>query len=126
MAACIPDNFGADPANIKWNVVRGDTAILRVEFYNYDESTPFDIDDWEFEASAYDFKADATDTLEIEINSGYVDIIATPDITENWGNGYRNKIAELAFDLQVTIDDRVWTPVVGTISVTGDVTGGRL
>ena len=74
----------------------------------------------------YDFKADVTDELEVEIFNGYVIITATSDITENWGLGYRKKIAELAFDLQVTIDDVVWTPVLGTISIAGDVTGGTL
>jgi hypothetical protein len=36
-------------------------------------------------------------------------------------------VTELAFDLQVTIDGAtVWTPVIGTITVLGDVTGGSL
>jgi hypothetical protein len=36
-------------------------------------------------------------------------------------------VAELTFDLQVVIENEtVWTPVIGTISVIGDVTGGSL
>jgi hypothetical protein len=35
-------------------------------------------------------------------------------------------VAELAFDLQVEVDDIVWTPVLGTIKVSADVTGGSL
>lgn len=127
MASCNPEIFGADPATINWNVVRGDTATLRVEFVEDDEVTPIDISDWEFAASAYDFKADVTDELEVTIGNGYVDVLASADLTQNWGTGFRNKVAELAFDLQVTIDsDTIWTPVVGTISVTADVTGGSL
>lgn len=127
MASCDPQIFGADPATINWNVVRGDTATLRVEFLEDDETTFLDIADWEFVASAYDFKADVTDELEVNIFNGYVEIVVTPEISQNWGTGFRNKIAELAFDLQVTIDgDTVWTPVVGTISVLADVTGGSL
>ena len=126
MATCDTEIFGSNPANIVWNVVRGDSATLRVDFLEDDEVTTVDISDWEFVASAYDFKADATDELEVEIEDGYVIITATPDITVNWGLGYRKRIAELAFDLQVTIDDTVWTPIIGTISVAGDVTGGTL
>jgi hypothetical protein len=126
MATCDTEIYGSTPANIVWNIVRGDTATLRVDFLEDDEVTAVDIDDWEFTASAYDFKADVTDELEVEIFTGYVIITATSDITENWGLGYRKKIAELAFDLQVTIDDVVWTPVLGTISIAGDVTGGTL
>jgi hypothetical protein len=127
MATCNPEIFGADPANIKWNVVRGDTSILRVEFYEDDEITPLDISDWEFESSAYDFKEDVTDSLEVVKNGGYVEIIISPEISTNWGIGYRATVAELAFDLQVLVDNEtVWTPVVGTISVLADVTGGSL
>lgn len=126
MASCEIDIFGADPLNIKWRVVRGDTAVLRVEFYEPDETTEYDTDTWEYAASAYDYKGDIIDELEVVSGAGYVEITATADITKNWGTGYRNKVAELAFDLQVTIDDVVWTPVIGVISVTGDVTGGSL
>lgn len=124
---CSPEIFGADPANIKWRIVRGDTAPLRVEFYENDEVTPYDIDGWEFEASTYDFKGDVIDELEVTPGNGYVDIVAPASITSLWGVGYGSVVAELAFDLQVTIDgDTVWTPVVGTITVLGDITGGRL
>jgi hypothetical protein len=127
MASCNPEIFGADPATITWKVVRGDTSSLRVEFVEDDETTPIDVSDWEFSASAYDFRADVTDELEVVPGNGYVDILASSDLTQNWGTGFRNKVAELAFDLQVVLDDdTIWTPVVGTISVTADVTGGSL
>lgn len=126
-SSCGPDIFGANPANIKWNIVRGDTSPLRIEFYENDEATTYDTTGWTYLASAYDIKGDVIDELEISSGSGYVEITATSDITALWGTGYSSIVAELAFDLQVTIDtDTVWTPVIGTISVLGDITGGRL
>jgi hypothetical protein len=124
---CGPEVFGADPITIKWQIVRGDTAPLRVEFYQDDEVTLYDTTGWEYAASAYDFKGDTIDELEVAPGEGYVEITATPEITQYWGTGYRSIVSELAFDLQVTIDgDTVWTPVIGTITVLGDVTGGSL
>lgn len=124
--SCSPEIFGANPATIKWQVVRGDTSPLRVEFFENDEVTPFDISDWEFAATTYDFRGDVLDELEIEAGNGFVDITAPADITALWGTGYSSTVAELAFDLQVTIDEMIWTPVIGTITVLGDVTGGSL
>jgi hypothetical protein len=120
------DIFGADPANIKWRVVRGDTATLRVEFLENDEITYFDTEDWSFAATAYDFRGDVLDELEVTAFPGYIDIKASPEITDLWGTGFGSTVAELAFDVQATIDDMIWTPVIGTITVLGDVTPGSL
>jgi hypothetical protein len=124
--SCSPEIFGANPANIKWQVVRGDTSSLRIEFFENDERTPFDTSDWEFASTTYDFRGDVLDELEVSSGLGYVDITASSEITDFWGTGYSSTVAELAFDLQVTIDDTIWTPVIGTITVLGDVTGGSL
>lgn len=124
---CSPEIFGADPANIVWQVVRGDTAKIRVEFLNDDEVTHYDTSGWKYSATTYDFRGDVLDELTVNEFSGYVDIVAPSEITELWGVGYRSAVAELAFDLQVTIDsDTVWTPVLGTVRVLADVTGGSL
>ena len=124
MNICGPEVFGADPARIKWSVVRGDTSPLRVEFLQDDEETYFDISDWTFEATSYDPQSDALDSLEVTPGNGYVDIMAPASITELWGTGYKSVVTELTFDLQVTIDEEtVWTPLIGTISVLGDITG---
>jgi len=120
----IQDQFGQKPINLKWNIVRGDTAKLRVEFLENNEVTPFDTDGWEYASSAYDSRGDILDELEVVVEDGYVEIVANSDITENWGVGVGAVVAELAFDLEVTIDDEVWTPILGTIVVSGDVTGG--
>ena len=132
MSMCGPEVFGADPVSIKWNVVRGDTSPLRIEFLEDDETTYFDTSDWTYKATSYDSKTDFLDELEVTPGEGYVDIMAPASITELWGSGYKSIVAELMFDLQVTIDTpninmdgpTVWTPVIGTISVIGDVTGG--
>lgn len=126
-SCCSPETFGADPVQIKWNVVRGDKASLRIEFLNNDESTYFDTSDWSFKSQAYDSKTDIIDELEVVVSDGYVDIIAASDITQYWGTGYTSIVSELTFDLQVTLaDDTVWTPVIGSIRVLGDVSGGSL
>jgi hypothetical protein len=123
MTMCGPEIFGADPVRIKWNVVRGDTASIRVEFLDDDEVTYFDISDWTFSASSYDPKGDIIDELTVTPGNGYVDIVAGPDLTQFWGTGYGSQLAELSFDLEVTVDDLVWTPVIGNILVIGDVSG---
>ena len=119
-----PEIFGADPARIKWQIVRGDTSPLRVEFLEDDEVTYFDTSDWTFEATSYDPQSDFLDSLEVIPGEGYVDIMAPASITQFWGTGYKSIVTELTFDLQVVIDENtVWTPLIGTISVIGDVTG---
>lgn len=124
---CCPEEyFGANPITIKWNVVRGDTAKLRVQFLENDETTVFDTTGWEYEASAYDSRGDILDELEVVVGNGYIDIVAPADTTSEWGTGSGSVVAELAFDLQITIDDEIWTPVIGKILVLGDVTGGNL
>jgi len=124
MNLCSPEIFGADPARIKWNIVRGDTSPLRVEFLQDDEVTYFDTSDWTYEATSYDPQSDFLDSLEVTPGVGYVDIMAPASITQFWGTGFKSVVTELTFDLQVTIDgETIWTPLIGTISVIGDVTG---
>lgn len=125
MTLCGPEILGADPIRIKWQVVRGDTATIRVEFFENDETTAYDISGWTFLSTTYDSRGDVLDELEVTPGAGYVDIVASSDITANWGIGYSSVVSELMFDLEVTIDDgTVWTPVIGTVVVLGDVSGG--
>lgn len=137
MATCNDKNsqetIGANPANIHWKVVRGDTSKLRIEFYENDESTYKNTSSWTFAATAHNEVTGNDYDLTVETYSGYVDIVALPADTETWGVTYSSVVAELSFDLEVTIpstspgaDDVVWTPVIGTISVLGDVTRGGL
>jgi hypothetical protein len=122
MTSCGPEIFGADPANIRWAVVRGDTSTLRVDFLQNDETTHFDISDWTFTSSAYDPKTDIIDELTVESFEGYVNIAIPTDISATWGTLYSGTVAELNFDLKATLDGgEIWTPVIGTISVIGNV-----
>jgi hypothetical protein len=122
----IPESFGNTPAIVKWNVVRGDTARLRVDFLENDETTIINISTWNFASTTYDNFGDILDSLTVEKGSGYVNIIAAPEITSFWGTGYNGTVAEIAFDLEVQIGDTIWTPVLGTIKVAADVTAGTL
>jgi hypothetical protein len=128
MCSPIIEKFGATPANIQWTVVRGDTGTFRVDFLENDEVTFFDTSDWTYKATAYDKSGDLLDELIVEEYEGYVIVKATADVTANWGSAYRSVVAELPFDLQVKIVDgsdiTIWSPVIGTICVLGDVTPG--
>ena len=123
----ISDTFGNDPINTQWKVVRGDTASIKIEFFDNDEKTYFDTSDWEYASMTYDFKGDVLDELEVIVSENYIEIKASPEITSLWGSGYSSTVAELAFDLQITIEnDIIWTPIIGTIKVYADVTRGSL
>jgi len=121
---CAPqtEKYGATPANIQWTVVRGDTSSINVDFYDDDEVTVWDTDGWEYMATVYDASGDFLDELTVESTSTGVKITAPSSITELWGSGYKTVVAELPFDLQVTITDEqiTWTPVIGTVCVLAD------
>lgn len=128
---CSPkiQRFGATPTNIQWTVVRGDTALLEVQFLNNDEVTYFDTSTWTYKATSYDAFGDVLDDLLVIPIEGKVTIKAPASITSNWGLNYKSVVSELKFDLQVTIplendEDTIWTPVIGTICVLGDVSPG--
>jgi len=94
--------YGANPASIQWKVVRGDTA--------------------------YDPNGDVLDELVVASEGHSVTITAPASLTLNWGSKYKSVVAELPFDLQVNIptagENTIWTPIIGTITVIGDVSPG--
>jgi hypothetical protein len=115
--------IGSNPAMINWKVVRGDTSRLRIEFLENDEVSGYDTSDWTFASTAYDKATKISYTLDVTPQPGYVDIVADADVTAEWGSATSGISAELDFDLQVTFDDdTVWTPVIGVISVSADMT----
>jgi len=127
--SCSPEIFGADPVNIQWRIVRGDEATIKVEFFENDEITYYDTDNWTYKATAYDPSGDILDSLDCVASEGYVTVTATSEITSNWGSGFSATVAELPFDVQVTIsstEKTIWTPIIGTIYVLGNVSPGSL
>jgi hypothetical protein len=127
MTLCAEDVLGSTPVNIEWNIVRGDTATLRVDFLEEDEVTVYDITNWVIEATVYNPKNAVTNELEITKNNGWIVVTAEADLTSQWGGGTRYRANELNFDIQVTLQDNtVWTPVIGVISLISDVTGASL
>ena len=124
---CDEQTIGADPLSFRWNIVRGDTSSLDFQFLENDETTFIDLSEWSFIATAYSVAADDSYVLIVSKNGGTVTVTAPKNITSTWGSGYRSQVAELNFDLQGTHDNgTVWTPVIGTIKVLGDVTTGGL
>jgi hypothetical protein len=127
MSDCCPDTiYGADPLLFKWQVVRGDMSSLDFHFLENDEVTFIDLTDWTFIATAYDLSSDTSYTLDVVKSNGIVQVTATADVTAQWGNGIKSQTTELKFDLEGTNGEIVWTPVIGTIKVLGDVTLGGL
>lgn len=115
--------IGSNPARINWKVVRGDTSRLRVEFLENNEVDGYDTSDWTYTSTAYDKFTGIAHSLNVTPQPGYVDIVAPADVTAEWGTARSGTAAELDFDLQVTFDDdTVWTPVLGVISVSADMT----
>jgi len=128
-SSCSSDSpilIGAEPQNIKWTVVRGDDISTTIEFYEDDGVTLKDTTGWTYGASAYDPKTATKYTLTTSSGSGYVVISANSTMTSAWGIGSSNIVAELGFDLQVTISGEKWTPIIGTIVVRSDITGSSL
>jgi len=136
-SSCSPslEQYGAEPVNVQWKVVRGSNGSLTIDFLEIDETTDFDTTGWTYKATSYDPQGDVLDNLPVEATTGSVTITVDSCITERWGNGYKNIVAELQFDLQVTIpvetvsggvyeESIIWTPVIGTIFVLGNVTPG--
>ena len=129
---CAPtiEKYGASPANIQWTVVRGDDATLKIEFFEDDETTAYDTDGWTYSSTAYEPTGEVLDELTVTESNGYATISIPADIAANWGTQYKSVVSELRFDLQVTIpggsgeQDTIWTPVVGTICVLGNVSPG--
>lgn len=117
---------GAEPQNVKWTVVRGDDASIKFEWYEDDGVTLKNTTGWTYLASAYDPKTATKYTLVTTAGTSNVIVGASSTLTSSWGTGSASIVAELIFDLQVTIDSKKWTPVIGTIIVRSDITGSSL
>jgi hypothetical protein len=130
---CTPNlinTLGNKPEQVQWTVTRGDTSFLKIDFLDLDETTHWNTDGWEYSATSYDPQGDVLDSLTVTPYEGYLIISVPASVTGYWGTKYSNVVADLAFDVQVKIpvEDEfiIWTPVIGTIRVLGNVTPGAL
>lgn len=123
--------FGTNPINAQWKINKGNTSVLEITFLEQDEVTPFDITGWTVVANVYDKYNDSLTELTTGFAGETLIITASADQTSTWGPANRFSIAELRFEVVVTIpqmgDDYIWTPISGTICLLSDVaTGGSL
>ena len=128
-SSCSSDSvisIGAEPSNIKWTIVRGDDASATFNWYSDDGVTAKDTTGWTYLASAYNPKTSTKYTLTVTSAAGYVTVSIPNATSALWGTGSSNIVAELKFDLQVTISSKKWTPVIGNIVVYSDITGSAL
>ena len=114
-------SIGAEPPNVSWTVVRGDTAAFRV-YVTDENSDPLTIEDWDLAmdivrpsstnavivAVTPGISADDDDgEFTVALNANQSELLATNDI----------------FDIQISDATRTWTIAKGTITVIEDVTG---
>jgi hypothetical protein len=119
-------SIGSEPSNIKWTIVRGDDASASFYWYEDDGTTAKNTTGWTYLASAYDPKTATKYALTVTSGTGYVTVSIPNATSATWGTGSSNIVAELKFDLQVTISSKKWTPVIGSIVVYSDITGSSL
>ena len=121
-----PISIGAEPQNVKWTIVRGDDASAVFEWYENDGVTPKDTTGWTYLSSAYDAKTSTKYSLTTTAEAGKVTVTIPNATSALWGTGSAAIVAELIFDLQVTINSKKWTPILGSIVVRSDITGSTL
>jgi hypothetical protein len=121
-----PIIIGAEPENVQWNIVRGDDASALFEWYEDDGVTLKNTYTWTYAASAYNPKTATSYSLTCTAGTGNVTISIPSSISSLWGSGSTAIVAELGFDLQVTISGKKWTPILGNIIVRSDITGSGL
>jgi hypothetical protein len=119
-------SIGSEPENIKWTIVRGDDASALFEWYEDDGITLKNTTGWTYAASAYDPKTSTKYTLTCTPAAGKVTVSIPNAMSATWGTGSAAVVAKLNFDLQITIDSKKWTPIIGTIVVQSDITGSSL
>ena len=119
--AAIDAYAGESPAKIVWNVVRGDDSSIEITLLD-DNGTALNTSGWTYASKAK--SATALHSLTVTSSQNVVTIKAPSSLTATWGAGERKSpAAQLPFDLQVVKGDGTkWTPVIGRIVVTPDVT----
>lgn len=115
--------LGAAPPEIRWTVVRGDSAAFRVYVTN-DAREPLLLDDWEVEMDIYRPSTDqvilslSPEPIEYQDTEGSFTVNITSSQSELLETGD-------IFDIQLTellSEARVWTVAKGSLVILEDVT----
>jgi hypothetical protein len=119
--AAIDAYAGESPAKIVWNVVRGDDSSIEITLLD-DNGAALNTTGWTYSSKARG--GNTLHNLTVTSVQNVVTVKASASTTALWGAGaLTNPAAQLPFDLQVTKSDNTkWTPVIGRIVVTPDVT----
>jgi hypothetical protein len=115
--------LGAAPPEIRWTVVRGDSAAFRVYVTN-DAREPLFLDDWEV---AMDIYRPSTDEVIVSLSPEPIEFQDTEgSFTVNLTSA-QSELLETGdiFDIQLTellSEARVWTVAKGSMVIIEDVT----
>jgi hypothetical protein len=115
--------LGAAPPEIRWTVVRGDSAAFRVYVTN-DAREPLFLDDWEV---AMDIYRPSTDEVIVSLSPEPIEFQDTEgSFTVNLTSS-QSELLETGdiFDIQLTellSEARVWTVAKGSMVIIEDVT----
>lgn len=115
--------LGAAPPEIRWTVVRGDSAAFRVYVTN-DAREPLFLDDWEV---AMDIYRPSTDEVIVSLSPEPIEFQDTEgSFTVNLTSS-QSELLETGdiFDIQLTellSEGRVWTVAKGSMVILEDVT----
>ena len=115
--------LGAAPPEIRWTVVRGDSAAFRVYVTN-DAREPLLLDDWEV---AMDIYRPSTDEVIVSLSPEPIEFQDTEgSFTVNLTSS-QSELLETGdiFDIQLTellSEGRVWTVAKGSMVIIEDVT----
>jgi hypothetical protein len=115
--------LGAAPPEIRWTVVRGDSAAFRVYVTN-DEREPLLLDDWEV---AMDIYRPSTDTTVLSLTPQpieFQDELGSFTVTLTSTQSQLLETGDI-FDIQLTellSEGRVWTVAKGSMVIIEDIT----
>ena len=115
--------LGAAPPEIKWTVVRGDSAAFRVYVTN-DAREPLLLDDWEV---AMDIYRPSTDTTVLSLTPQpieFQDELGSFTVTLTSTQSQLLETGDI-FDIQLTellSEGRVWTVAKGSMVIIEDIT----
>lgn len=115
--------LGSTPPEIRWTVVRGDSAAFRV-YVTDDERNPLLLEDWEV---AMDILRPSTDEVILSLTPGPIEFQDVEGSFTVSLTAAQSEILETGdvFDIQLTELDsgaRVWTVAKGSMVIIEDIT----